>query len=73
MLLMVATTSGAIVFRVLLALWSIFGSVRRFEAFYALDAWIAWLLPLSCTAAWLARTRKRAAPRSRPSSDSPGL
>lgn len=66
MVLMVATTSGAIVFRVFLALWALFGSMRRFEAFYALDAWIAWMLPLGITAAWLLAARKRAAPKSRP-------
>lgn len=56
MLLMVATTSGAVVFRVLLASWALVGSMRHFEAFYALDAWIAWLLPLGLTGAWLRGT-----------------
>jgi len=50
MLLMTATTSGAVLFRVFLALWAMFGTGRRFELFYACDAWVAWLLPLSATA-----------------------
>lgn len=66
MVLMVATTSGAIVFRVFLALWALFGSMRRFEAFYALDAWIAWMLPLGITAMVLFAQRKRATLRGRP-------
>lgn len=59
MLLMVATTSGALVFRVLLACWALWGPLRWFESFYALDAWIAWLLPLGATALWLACTSRR--------------
>lgn len=50
MLLLAAVTSGAVFFRVFLALWAIFGSLRWFEEFYALDAWIAWLIPLSVMA-----------------------
>lgn len=49
MLMMAATTSGAIFFRVYLALWAKYGSVRYFEAFYIFDAWAAWMMPLiSC-------------------------
>jgi uncharacterized membrane protein YozB (DUF420 family) len=60
MLLMAATTSGAVFFRVFLALWAMFGSARRFETFYAYDAWIAWLLPLSGTALllWIRKSRE---------------
>lgn len=57
MLLMAATTSGAVFFRVFLALWAMSGSGRWFDTFYACDAWVAWLLPLSATALLL-RKRK---------------
>lgn len=57
MLLMMATTSGAVFFRVYLALWAMLGTRRQFDAFYACDAWIAWLLPLSATALLIARSR----------------
>jgi hypothetical protein len=50
MLMLAAVTSGAVFFRIYLALWAIFGSLRWFEEFYALDAWIAWLIPLGVTA-----------------------
>jgi len=53
MLMMLATTSGAVFFRIWLALWAIFGTSRGFETFYACDSWLAWLLPLGATALWL--------------------
>ena len=53
MLLMLATTSGAVFFRVFLALWALTAQGRHFEAFYACNAWIGWLLPLGLTALWL--------------------
>lgn len=56
MLMMLATTSGAIFFRIYLALWAIFAHGRQFELFYACDAWVAWLLPLGLTAAALKRS-----------------
>ena len=56
MLLMAATTTGAVFFRVYLALWAIFGDLRHYEAFYALDAWLAWSLPLAAMAFFLKRT-----------------
>ena len=56
MLLMAATTTGALFFRVYLALWAIFGNFRHYEAFYAADAWIAWTLPLAAMAIFLKRT-----------------
>ena len=56
MLLMAATTSGALVFRIALATWAILGSARHYEAFYAADAWLAWSLPLGLTAFLLHRT-----------------
>ena len=59
MLLMVAATSGAVFFRIFLALWAIFGTRRGFETFYACDAWIAWLLPLGATALVLSHPRWR--------------
>ncbi len=57
MLLMVATTSGAIFFRVFLALWAKYGSFRQFDTFYAIDAWVAWMLPLGICALVLRRFR----------------
>jgi hypothetical protein len=61
MLLMTAVTSGAIFFRIYLATWAIFAHGRHFAAFYAVDAWLAWLLPVGATAAVLNtfRTRER--------------
>lgn len=56
MVLMAATMTGAVVFRVLLALWALAGPVRHFESAYAADAWIAWLLPLTIAALALKRT-----------------
>lgn len=55
MLMMLAATSGAVFFRIYLALWAMYGSSRWYESFYALDSWIAWLLPLTGTAWWLSR------------------
>lgn len=55
MLLMAATTSGAVFFRVYLALWAMLGARRQFETFYACDAWIAWLLPVALTALAIGR------------------
>lgn len=46
MILMAATASGAIFFRIYLASWSILAQGRHFAAFYSCDAWLAWLLPL---------------------------
>ncbi len=54
MVMLAATTSGAIFFRIYLALWAIFAQGKHFEMFYACDAWIAWLLPLGISA-WLMR------------------
>ena len=56
MLLMAATTTGAVFFRVYLALWAIFGDLRHYEMFYAADAWIAWSVPLAATAFFLRST-----------------
>ncbi len=64
MILMTATTMGAVVFRVLLALWAMQGASRWFETFYALDSWIAWMLPLGTTALVLRYRSKRRAIRS---------
>jgi Predicted membrane protein (DUF2306) len=50
MVMLAATTSGAIFFRIYLALWAIFAQGRHFELFYACDAWIAWGLPLAVSA-----------------------
>ncbi len=56
MLLMAATTTGALFFRIYLALFAIWGDARHYEAFYAFNAWIAWSLPLLATAVFLKRT-----------------
>ncbi len=56
MVLMAATMCGAVLFRVFLALFALTGSPRWFETAYALDAWIAWTLPLGLVAIWLKRT-----------------
>ncbi|MEO6718653.1 MAG: DUF2306 domain-containing protein [Novosphingobium sp.] len=50
MVMLAATTSGAIFFRIYLALWAIFAHGRHFDLFYACDAWIAWALPLGISA-----------------------
>ncbi len=63
MILMASVTSGALFFRVYLALWSHFASVHYFKMFYACNAWIAWSLPLLVTALVL-RKRGLAAHRS---------
>lgn len=57
MLLMTATASGAIFFRVYLAAWTIVGEGRHFAAFYSGDAWLAWLLPLLATALLIKKRR----------------
>lgn len=56
MLLMAATTTGAVFFRIYLALFALWGHPRDYEAFYGLDAWLAWLLPLIAMAFFLKRT-----------------
>ena len=62
MILMTSVTSGALFFRIYLALWSHFGSVHYFKTFYACNAWIAWGLPLLVTA-FVLRNRPLAAKR----------
>ncbi len=59
MLLMAATMTGAIFFRVYLALWAIFAQGRHYELFYAVDAWVAWSVPLGLTALVLRQQRIR--------------
>jgi hypothetical protein len=61
MLALTAVTSGALVFRLLLSLWSLSGDRASFRLFYSCDAWVAWLLPLAVTLSWLARERRIAA------------
>lgn len=63
MLLMAAATSGAVFFRIYLALFALWGSPRFYEVFYACDAWIAWGLPVLATAFFLKRTGAWAAER----------
>jgi hypothetical protein len=50
MLMMAAATSGAVFFRLYLALWAIFAHGRHFVLFYSCDAWLAWGIPLLVTA-----------------------
>lgn len=59
MLMMAAVTSGALFFRVYLALWKLVGWHGGFLAFYAIDAWLAWTLPLLVTTVWLRRQSSR--------------
>ena len=56
MIMMAATMTGAVFFRIYLALFALTAWPRRFEAFYAADAWVAWLLPLALATLWLKRT-----------------
>ena len=58
MLLAAATAVGAILFRVFLALWAVLGTPRHFVLFYSIDAWVAWLGPLTAMAWWLRRERR---------------
>jgi uncharacterized membrane protein YozB (DUF420 family) len=58
MLLMTATASGAVFFRIYLAFWAMLGSQRWFETFYACDAWIAWAGPLAGAALFLRYERR---------------
>ena len=46
MVMLAAVTSGAVFFRIYLALWAIYGSRRQLTIFYGVDSWVAWLLPL---------------------------
>jgi uncharacterized membrane protein YozB (DUF420 family) len=55
MLMMAATASGAIFFRIYLALWAILSRRHGFELFYSCDAWLAWMGPLAFTAFGLKR------------------
>ena len=58
MLLMTATASGAIFFRLYLATWAVFGEPRDFVLVYSIDAWVAWLGPLAAMAWRLKREQK---------------
>ena len=53
MLMMAAVTSGALFFRVYLGLWKWVWGFKYFYFFYAVDAWIAWGLPLMVMVVWL--------------------
>ena len=55
MLMTAATASGAIFFRIYLALWAILSRRHGFELFYSCDAWVAWMGPLTLTAYGLKR------------------
>ena len=55
MLMMAATASGAIFFRIYLALWAIVTHRHGFLLFYSCDAWLAWTIPLAITAYGLKR------------------
>lgn len=59
MLMMAAVTSGAIFFRIWLALWAIYGTHRYYRVFYSVDAWIGWLLPLAATASIIYALQKK--------------
>ncbi len=53
MLMLAAVTSGALFFRIYLGLWKLLLGFKYFYIFYAVDAWIAWGLPLLGMALWL--------------------
>ena len=53
MLMLAAVTSGAMFFRVYLALWKLMWGAKYFTTFYACDAWIAWGLPLLVMTVWV--------------------
>jgi Predicted membrane protein (DUF2306) len=57
MLMLAAVTSGALFFRIYLGLWKAVVGFKYFYYFYAVDAWIAWGLPLLAMGLWL-RTKK---------------
>jgi Predicted membrane protein (DUF2306) len=57
MLLLAAVTSGAMFFRVYLGLWKLVGTRDYFTTFYAIDAWLAWALPLFAMAIYLRKTK----------------
>jgi hypothetical protein len=57
MLMLAAVTSGALFFRIYLGLWKVFGVGKYFTIFYAIDAWVAWGLPLVVMAVWVGRGR----------------
>lgn len=63
MLLMTATASGAIFFRIYLASWAILAQGKHFAVFYAWNAWLAWLLPLLGTALVLRAGMRRSIAR----------
>lgn len=66
MLLMIATASGAIFFRIYLASWAILAQGKHFAVFYAWNAWnawLAWLLPLLGTALVLRAGMRRSIAR----------
>lgn len=62
MILMTATTTGAVFFRIYLAFWALWGPSRWFEVFYAVDSWIGWTVPLGVTA-WVLSRRQGAGRR----------
>lgn len=62
MLLMAAVTSGALFFRIYLALFARFGNHHSFNNFYALNAWIAWTLPLIMTFVFARGSGRRKGP-----------
>ena len=68
MLLMAAVTSGAMLFRVYLALWVAFAGYAHFRTFYSCDAFFGWLTPLAGMALWLqldSRVRRAKSPDAR--------
>ena len=58
MFMLAAVTSGAMFFRVYLALSKLVIPPKHFYDFYAADAWIAWGLPLLAVAVWLGWERR---------------
>jgi hypothetical protein len=66
MLLLAAVTSGAMFFRVYLALWKMVGTRDHFTTFYAVDAWIAWMFPLIVMIVYIRKSSPQVSPQSLP-------
>jgi hypothetical protein len=65
MILIAAVTSGALFFRIFLAFWVRFGDHHYFNQFYAVNAWIAWGLPLAAIFVFSRVSGRRKGPNER--------
>lgn len=67
MLMMAAVTSGAMVFRVLLAGFTSLWPAADYQPFYSLLTWLGWLLPLAAVVGWERLAMRRRAIGLKPS------